>query len=91
MDEILVEHNPSPAKLEVIGVFDWPVWTKEASRFAWTYDTRETCYFLEGEVVVTPRGGRPVLLREGDLVTLPAGMSCEWDVRVPVRKHYQFG
>ncbi|HBH36717.1 MAG TPA: cupin, partial [Gammaproteobacteria bacterium] len=27
--EIYCEHNPSPAKLEVIGVYDWPVWSKE--------------------------------------------------------------
>lgn len=90
MKDILVEHNPSPAKLEVMGVFDWPVWTAETSRFPWTYAERETCYLLDGDVVVTPAGGRPVRLQAGDLVTFPAGMSCEWDVRVPVRKHYQF-
>ena len=53
---ITIEHNPAPAKLEVMGVFDWPVWSKEESTFPWTYDQKETCYFLEGEVVVTPDG-----------------------------------
>ncbi len=90
MNDIWVEHNPSPAKLEVIGVFDWPVWTREVSKFPWTYDAQETCYLLEGEVVVTPEGGKAVTLHEGDLVTFPAGMSCTWDIRVPVRKHYNF-
>lgn len=90
MSEIWIEHNPSPAKLEVIGVYDWPVWEKEESTFPWTYDQRETCYLLEGEVVVTPVGGEPVTLREGDFVTFPAGMSCTWEIRVPVRKHYRF-
>lgn len=91
MDKILVERNPSPAKLEVIGVYDWPVWTKEVSTFPWRYDTRETCYLLEGEAVVTPDGGEPVTIERGDLVTFPAGLSCTWEIRMPVRKHYDLG
>lgn len=89
--QILVEHNPSPAKLDVIGVYDWPVWSREASTFPWTYDRRETCYLLEGEVIVTPDGGQPVTLVAGDLVTFPAGLSCTWEIRQAVRKHYDFG
>ncbi len=91
MDDILLEHNPSPAKLEVMGVYDWPIWTKEASTFPWTYESRETCYFLEGDVTVTPEGGEPVQMGEGDLVTFPAGMTCTWEIRTPVRKHYNLG
>ncbi len=89
-NEVWIEHNPSPAKLEVMGVYDWPVWEKEESSFPWTYDKRETCYILEGEVLVTPTGGAPVTLKEGDLATFPAGMSCTWEIRVPIRKHYSF-
>ncbi len=91
MDKILVEHNPSPMKLEVMGVEDWPIWTKEVSTFKWSYDQTETCYLLEGEVIVTPDGGDPVRLREGDLVTFQADLSCTWEVRSPVRKHYRLG
>jgi len=90
MTDILVEHNASPAKLEVMGVYDWPIWDKEVSKFPWTYDARETCYFLEGEVTVTPDGGEPVLLQKGDLVTFPKGMSCTWDITRAVSKHYDF-
>ena len=89
MNEITVEHNPSPAKLEVMGVYDWPVWTKEVSQFPWHYDSNETCYILEGEVIVTPVGGQPVQLGEGDLVTFPAGMSCTWQIQSNIKKHYQ--
>lgn len=90
MDQILYEHNPALGKLEVLGVYDWPVWEKEVSKFPWTYDRQETCYFLEGRVIVTPEGGEPVELGEGDLVTFPAGMSCTWDIKEPVEKHYIF-
>lgn len=91
MDPILVEHNPSPMKLDVIGVYDWPIWNKEPSTFPWTYDQKETCYLLEGEAVVTPTGGEPVTIIEGDLVMFPAGMSCTWEIRHAVSKHYRFG
>ncbi len=70
---------------------EWGIWTKEVSKFPWHYDEKETCYFLEGEVVVTPEGGEPVRVGKGDLVTFPEGMSCEWDIRRPVRKHFRFG
>jgi uncharacterized cupin superfamily protein len=91
MSKIEVERGPSEEALEKQGVFDWPIWTKEVSTFPWSYDSSETCYLLEGEVVVTPDGGDPVEIRKGDLVTFPAGMSCTWNVRKPVRKHYTFG
>ncbi len=83
--------KPSPEELDRLGVRDWPIWGKEVSRFPWTYDVQETCYFLEGEVVVTPEVGEPVSMGAGDLVTFPAGLTCTWDIRKPVRKHYRFG
>ena len=90
MAEIKVERNPSPARLESLGVSAWGIWAKEASEFPWRYDAAETCYFLEGDVVVTPRGGEPVAMGKGDLVTFPAGMACTWEIRLPVKKHYAF-
>jgi uncharacterized cupin superfamily protein len=91
MTAIAVEHGPSEEKLAKLGVRSWPIWTKEVSTFPWRYDARETCYLLEGDVVVTPEGGQPVRIQAGDLVTFPAGLACAWEVRVPVRKHYDFG
>lgn len=87
---IQVTRKPDPDSLESSGIFSWPVWEKEVSTFPWTYDSRETCYFLEGDVIVTPAGGDPVSMGKGDLVTFPAGMSCTWEIRQPVRKHYRF-
>jgi uncharacterized protein len=89
MSSIKVEKNPDQARLEALGVTTWPIWTKETSEFPWTYDGQETCYFLEGEVTVTPDGGAPVTMGKGDLVTFPDGMSCRWRVTSPVRKHYR--
>lgn len=91
MQQIKVQHNPSPQDIAKLGVSSWPIWEKEVSEFPWYYDEQETCYFLEGDVVVTPQAGKPVQVGKGDLVTFPKGMSCTWKVRQPVRKHYRFG
>ncbi len=88
---ITVEHAPSPDRLQALGVHSWPIWTKEPSTFPWSYDDKETCYLLEGDVTVTPEGGQPVRFGAGDLVTFPHGMSCVWEIRLAVRKHYRFG
>jgi uncharacterized protein len=89
---IEIQRNPPESLLEQLRVKTWPIWQKEASKFPWTYDDSETCYLLEGEVVVTPDGGgAPVTFGKGDLVIFPAGLSCTWDIRKAVRKHYRFG
>ncbi|MDJ0733295.1 MAG: cupin domain-containing protein [Nostocaceae cyanobacterium] len=87
---IKIEHQPTSERLNELGVFKWGIWQKEASKFPWTYDSQETCYFLEGDVIVTPDGGQPVQMGKGDLVTFPAGMSCTWEIRSDVKKHYIF-
>ena len=91
MSKIKVEHNPDQEKLEKQGIFDWPIWQKEESEFPWSYDQKETCYFLEGDVVVTPENGEPVKMGKGDLVTFPAGMQCTWKINNKVKKHYTMG
>ncbi len=88
--EIKIERQPTPETLQQLGVSGWPIWTKEVSEFPWTYDDAETCYFLEGDVIVNPDGGTPVTMGKGDLVTFPAGMSCTWNIRSAVKKHYTF-
>jgi uncharacterized cupin superfamily protein len=88
--EIKVVHQPNLEHLKELDVFNWPIWEKEISQFSWTYDDQETCYFLAGNVVVTPDGGQAVQMGKGDLVTFPAGMSCKWEITSDVKKHYCF-
>lgn len=82
--------QPSAEQLAALGVADWPVWQKEVSRFPWHYSSEETAYLLAGAVTVTPKGGAPVSLVAGDLVTFAAGLECVWEVTQPLRKHYRF-
>ncbi len=73
-------------KLEVMGVYEWPVWKKEVCRFTWNCKGRETRYFVRGRVIITPKGGEPREFGRGDLVTFPAG-AYTWEVRKPVETH----
>ena len=79
-----------PSQEEIAKCKSWGTWGCEASKFPWTYGSAETCYLLAGEVTVTPDGGEPVSFKAGDIVTFPAGMSCTWDVKVAVKKHFNF-
>ena len=88
--EIKVE-KPDAARLAALGVKSWSTWSKEVSTFPWSYNSQEVAYILEGEVTVTPKnGGAPVSFGVGDLVTFPAGLSCIWEVKKALRKHYLF-
>lgn len=80
----------SQDELRKLGVFGWPVWSKEVSKFPWEYDSVEECYFLEGDVTVETEDGRSVSFGKGDFVSFPKGLSCTWNIKKPVKKHYNF-
>ena len=82
--------KPNREEVEKRGIPDWPIWEKEVSRFDWYYDSTEECYILEGSVEVTTKDRDTVHFGEGDFVTFPRGLSCTWDIKKPVRKHYNF-
>jgi uncharacterized cupin superfamily protein len=82
--------KPEGDELKRRNVSSWPVWEKEVSKFDWHYDDTEECYLLEGKVVVETEDGNKVEFGKGDFVTFPKGMSCIWDIKSPVKKHYNF-
>ena len=89
MSEITVEKLSEEQKKDM-GISSWPIWTKEVSRFDWSYDSIEECYILEGSVTVETKDGDKVSFGAGDFVTFPKGLSCVWDIKEAVRKHYNF-
>ena len=72
-----------------LNINTWPIWEKEISRFDWTYSETEHCYIIEGEIVVETSEG-VFEIRPGDFVTFDKGLKCIWDIRIPVKKHYNF-
>ena len=84
--------KPTEDELEKLKVKSWGTWSKEVSEFPWEYDETETCYILEGEVEVTDSStGEKLEFKKGDLVQFPKGLKCTWNVKKPVRKHFNFG
>ena len=94
---IQIVQEPDSDFLSSKGVLDWPTWGCPVSKFPWSYSDTEVCYLIKGKVMVTPVATKnspvaptPVTIVAGDYVTLPAGLSCTWDVLEPVEKHYMF-
>jgi uncharacterized cupin superfamily protein len=84
--DILVK---KPTDREIAAMKSKPVWTCGVSEFDWHYDSEETCLIIEGEVTVR-YGSNSVSFAAGDYVVFPEGLSCVWQVKKPVRKHYFF-
>ena len=82
--------KPRMEEIEKEGIMSWPIWEKEISRFDWQYDQTEECYLLEGKVVVETDDGEKVQFGKGHFVRFPKGLSCIWDIKEPVKKHYTF-
>ena len=88
MSKVIIQQL-SKEELNNKGVFSWPVWTKEISRFDWTYSGEEHCYILDGEFNIETDEGT-FSVKPGDYVIFKDGLKCVWDIKKPVKKHYNF-
>ncbi|KAJ6403663.1 hypothetical protein OIU79_016827 [Salix purpurea] len=88
---IIIESNPSESRLSELNFKCWPKWGCSPGRYQLKFDAEETCYLVKGKVKVYPKGSPEfVEFGAGDLVTIPRGLSCTWDVSVAVDKYYKF-
>jgi uncharacterized cupin superfamily protein len=62
------------------------VWECSAGLFEWHYGEEETVMVLEGEVFVTPEGGREFRLGPGDTAVFRFGSKAVWRIPERVRK-----
>ncbi|XP_009792755.1 uncharacterized protein [Nicotiana sylvestris] len=89
---IIVQKNPSEAQLSELGIKSWPKWGCSPGKYQLKFDAEETCYLLRGKVKVYPKNSTETSVEfgGGDLVIIPKGLSCTWDVSLAVDKHYKF-
>ncbi len=76
-------------EIEKLNIKNWPIWEKEVSEFDWYYDSKEMCYFIEGEVIVKTEDG-DYNIKKDDFVIFPKGLKCRWIIKKPVKKYYNF-
>jgi len=88
MDKVIVKRL-TDSEIESRKIKSWQIWTKEVSQFDWYYDSDEECLILEGEVIVETSEGN-YTVKAGDFVTFKQGLKCVWNVKTPIRKHYNF-
>ena len=69
---------------------NWPTWECEPKTFDWAYTQKETCLLIQGQVTVTD-GTDSVSFGKGDMVVFPEDLECTWQVKKPVKKHFNFG
>lgn len=86
---MILQEQLTDNQIQELGIRQWPIWEKEISRFSYVYEEEELCYFLEGIVVIETEQGATTI-KKGDFITFPKGLSCIWDIKEPVRKHYFF-
>ncbi|XP_059664388.1 uncharacterized protein LOC132310196 [Cornus florida] len=88
---IIVQTNPPESQLSELGIKSWPKWGCSPGKYQLKFDAEETCYLLRGKVKVSTKGSSDfVEFGAGDLVIIPKGLSCTWDVSVAIDKHYKF-
>lgn len=85
---LTVERDIPPARQAELGVHGWPRWKDGEGSRTLTHEAVEKSYFLAGRATLTPEGGEPVTVNQGDLVVVPAGR-CLWEVHAAVRRHYR--
>ncbi|KEH42446.1 putative rmlC-like jelly roll protein [Medicago truncatula] len=88
---ITIESNPSEPRLAELNIKCWPKWGCSPGKYQLKFDAEETCYLLKGKVKAYTKGSSEfVEFGAGDLVTIPKGLSCTWDVSIAVDKYYKF-
>ncbi len=88
--ELLVERSIDDERKQELGLENWPVWSREVSKFDWSYSSTETGFLIKGELILHLSGKKTVELSAGDLVQFPAGLDCSWEILADLEKFYSF-
>ena len=89
--KVVITSPCSASKIIQYGLKSWPIWECEPSKFQWFYEDKEICLIIEGQAIITTQKREIHEIKAGDLVEFPAGLSCEWDVKKSIKKHYRLG
>ena len=91
MSKVLIEQNPSPMKLEVLGVDDWPVTREAIGTSERHYPYSETSYIIEGSGEIRVLNEETISFTAGDLITVMPETRCIWYITEEIERHYYKG
>ncbi len=91
MSRVLIEHSPSPMKLEVIGVDDWPVVREAPGSYRKYCVNTETSYITRGAGDIRVADEPAIRFGAGDLVTVMPDTECAWNITEEIERHYSKG
>lgn len=81
----IIVRKPTDKEIETLE--QCPVWECKPSTFNWYCDSTEENLIIEGEVTVE-YDGKSISFTAGDYVIFPKGLSCIWDIKQTVKRHY---
>jgi len=88
--KILINSPCNASTIIKYGIKHWPTWECEPCKFPLTYKEKETCLIIEGEAIIKT-SNQIHKIKSGDLVTIPAGFNCTWEILKSIKKHYRVG
>ncbi len=91
MPSVLRESSPSPMKLEVLGVDDWPVSHHSPSLWNRYIEQTEMSYILSGAGEIHVQDEPAVSFIAGDLITVMPDTTCIWNITEAIERHYKTG
>ncbi|CAN8326328.1 unnamed protein product [Cochlearia groenlandica] len=74
---IIVEKNPSQARLEELKIKSWPKWGCSPGKYHLIYEAEEICYIVKGKVKVYPK---PSSSSSSTTTSSSSTTSLEWCV-----------
>ena len=89
--KVLIKSPCSASVIIQYGIKNWPIWECGPSQFSWHYNEKEICLIIEGEASIKTEEGKIYIIKSGDLVEFPEGLSCYWQITKKIKKHYRLG
>jgi uncharacterized cupin superfamily protein len=87
MNQVLVESDPSPMKLEIMGAEEWPLLIHAPGTYQHCVSATESSYIVEGNATVVSGNALPVTVSEGDLLTIMPDTECVWTITKAIHRH----
>ena len=89
--KVIIKSPCSASLIIQYGIKNWPTWECEPSNFSWFYKEKEICLIIEGEAKIKTEAGESYVIKSGDLVEFPEGLTCEWQIIKNIKKHFRLG